>query len=431
LSFKDEAILSFEPTSDKFLENYYCTKIYPGNKVLKLGILYGANASGKTNILKSLDFLRSQAIIPKRDKLKKVKFTPFLFDPSTKDAPGEFSITFFVDQFKYIYSIILNNNVILSEKLVYYPSNQPALLFDRTYDPDHKISSIKFGEKSKLSNEAQTILKGNTINNTSVIASYSISNVTSQQLDKVLGWFKFSLRPIILPSTNLLGWTNSRVEESQKCKDFVLEVLNKADFAIEDIQFQEKELELDNNLISQINKMPIPEEEKQDIIEKGSIKPKILNFIHKALSADGESGNHLLPQDLESQGTLRYYGLSGVLNLLINDKVTVSIDELENSLHYDLLIHFIKTFLVNSEHSQLIFSTHDISILNERDLVRRDTIWFTEKNDKGFSELFSLSDFKFHKNISEFNRYRIGKLGAKPNLGNIFITNTNEKKPSP
>lgn len=427
LSFKEESILSFDPANDKTLSDYYCTKISHEQKVLKLGILYGPNASGKTNLLKAINFLRTSVITPKRDKLKKNNFIPFLFDSASKVSPGEFYISFFINDIKYIYTLILNNDLILNEKLVFYPSIQPAQLFDRVYDKEQKISIIKFGEKSKLSTEAQTILKGNTINNSTVIASYSISNVSSVQLDKVLNWFKHVLRPIILPSTELMGWTNARIEESSDYKNFVLEVLNKADFNIQDIQFQDKEIPLDDKTIDQFKKMPITDEDKQRFLDTRSIKSRLLNFIHKTTTSQGDF-NYTLPQSLESKGTLRYYGLSGVLNLLLHNEVIITIDELENSLHYDLLIHFIKTFLVNSERSQLIFSTHDVSILDEKDLLRRDTIWFTEKNKTGSSELFSLADFDFHKNISEYNRYRIGKLGAKPNLGDIYLNKIDGKK---
>lgn len=130
---------------------------------------------------------------------------------------------------------------------------------------------------------------------------------------------------------------------------------------------------------------------------------------------------------MQSQGTLRYYGLGGALNKLVSENATLLIDEIENSLHFELVRHFIKTFLVNSVHSQLIVSTHDIGIL-EDDLMRRDAVWITEKNINGGTELYSIADFKLHKNISIANAYKIGKLGGKPELGNIYLKEYGTKK---
>lgn len=95
-------------------------------------------------------------------------------------------------------------------------------------------------------------------------------------------------------------------------------------------------------------------------------------------------------------------------------------DELENSLHYDLFTHIIKTFLVNSDRAQLIFSTHSLMLLDE-DFIRRDMVNFASKNESGATEIYRAKDFGLHKEVSILNAYRAGKLGAKPQLGSIFI----------
>ena len=121
----------------------------------------------------------------------------------------------------------------------------------------------------------------------------------------------------------------------------------------------------------------------------------------------------------ESEGTLRMYGLSAVLYLLIMQNQILLGDEMENSLHYDLFTHFIKTFLVNSERGQMIFSTHNLMLLDE-EFIRRDMVYFTNKNEAGATEIYRAKDFGLHKDVSILNAYRAGKLGAKPNLGSIF-----------
>ncbi|MEG1909447.1 MAG: AAA family ATPase, partial [Bacteroidales bacterium] len=106
-SAKDWQVLSFEASADKVSEEYYCTTIN-GTKVLKLGILYGANASGKTNILLALDFLRRIAISPKINKTQPIGFIPFLLDDTTKKESGVFELTFFIGDIKHIYALEIN-----------------------------------------------------------------------------------------------------------------------------------------------------------------------------------------------------------------------------------------------------------------------------------------------------------------------------------
>ena len=150
------------------------------------------------------------------------------------------------------------------------------------------------------------------------------------------------------------------------------------------------------------------------IIDK---KDTDLIFEH-TIVANGTSSVHYLPDILESAGTMRYYGLGTILNILLERNAIIPVDELENSLH--LFAHFINLFLVNSTYSQLIFSTHNLQSLDTEDL-RKDVVWFTEKKDDGSTDLFSLDDFNIRNGVSFLNAYNAGKFGAKPTLGGIFI----------
>lgn len=125
--------------------------------------------------------------------------------------------------------------------------------------------------------------------------------------------------------------------------------------------------------------------------------------------ANGTSSVHYLPDILESAGTMRYYGLGTILNILLERNAIIPVDELENSLHPDLFAHFINLFLVNSTYSQLIFSTHNLQSLDTEDL-RKDVVWFTEKKDDGSTDLFSLDDFNIRNGVSFLNAYNAGNL---------------------
>lgn len=172
----------------------------------------------------------------------------------------------------------------------------------------------------------------------------------------------------------------------------------------------------------------LPPDKMKDLPTTKSIKTIDLIFKHLVIDNKGKESIHNLPREQESRGTLRFYGLSGVLSTLIKGKRVISIDELETSLHPDLMKHFLLMFLANSSQSQMVIATHNLFLLEEREILRNDVIWFTQKRENGTTELYSLSDFDtsiIRKNSSIINSYKTGKLGAKPDLGNIFITENN------
>jgi AAA15 family ATPase/GTPase len=127
---------------------------------------------------------------------------------------------------------------------------------------------------------------------------------------------------------------------------------------------------------------------------------------------------------MESQGTRRFYGFAGLLALLIKNSTAFHIDELESSLHPDLYTHFILSFLLNTDKSQIIATTHNLEILDNKDIFRNDVIWFTDKNENCATELYSLADFDssiVRNTTNIYNAYKSGKLKAIPNLGDNFI----------
>ena len=421
LSFREEQVLSFDPSSDKEYESQYCVQVKEGVKVLKLGLIYGANASGKTNLLKSLEFLRKFVLRQKSDKTESTGVIPFQFDDSCIEKPSRFELTFYLNQIKYVYSVVLDDKRVIEENVVYYPGIQPAIFFERWFDEKKEKSVIKFGGTIDLKASDKKLIEGLTISNSSVFSAFSKANTEKSLFDDIFNWFSEDFMQMIHPKTDLFGWTSSRLEKDNLCRDFVLEVLQKADFNISSIDIDEEDIPIDEELESKISSMDMPEHLKEEILQKKMLKAKAISFQHTTRLMEKN-----LPRKLESNGTIRFYGLGGVLNKLLSSNTFLCIDEIENSLHYDLVAHFIKTFLMNSNNSQLLFSTHDINLLNE-DFLRRDTVWFADKNEFGASELYSLLDFKLHKNLSAYNAYKIGKLGAKPDLGELILSKHGEK----
>lgn len=388
-SAKDWQVLSFEASSDKVAEQYYTTVIND-TRILKVGILYGANASGKTNVLLALDFLRKLAISPKINKTQPIGFIPFLLDDVTKKEPGIFELIFFVEEVKHIYCIEVNNGAVLKETLKYYPGKQPAEVFSRV--TINGITRIQLGSKVKLNVAEQEKLQVNTLSNMSVISAYATANFIFPELERVYNYFQKQWLPVLLPQIDLKTWATGEVEAEKENKAFLLDLLHRADFNISGFDVQQNENDKKNTE---------------------------LMFEH-TISIAGEASVHYLPDTLESAGTMRYYGLGTILNTLLERNAIIPVDELENSLHPDLFFHFINLFLVNSTRSQLVFSTHNLQLLDTDDL-RKDVVWFTEKRDDGSTELFSLDDFNIRNGVSFLNAYNAGKFGAKPMLGSIFI----------
>lgn len=410
LSFRDETVFSFEATSDKTLEDYYVKEIN-GRRIMKLAMVYGANASGKSNLVAAVEFLRDTIFSIKESRDETTGFIPFQFGEE-KYKPGNFELTFFIDHIKHIYNLKIDNKIIHHEKLIYYPGTQPALIFDRQFDNNTETSTFQFGSKIKLSNTAKEQLNLKLLRNMSFFAAYSQLNIKITEIERVFNWFKNNFLDPITPKLDLIKYTNQQVQEDEKVRQFALKFLSKADFNISDIIFIEEIKKLDDEILNMIrNSGQIPEKEKEKLIAEKSFKYKNLTFEHTV-----EQGKFQLEDSLQSDGTLRYYSLSAPIMTMLNQNSFLSIDELDDSLHPELIAYLIQMFLKESNQAQLLFTTHNTSLLNEKDLLRKDAIWFTDKNKDGGTDLYSMADFSFRKELSWYNAYKIGKFGGVPNL---------------
>lgn len=155
-----------------------------------------------------------------------------------------------------------------------------------------------------------------------------------------------------------------------------------------------------------------------DLLLKFEIEDIKVDFEHII-----EQKKYNLPFELESNGTQRFYGLAGMLAQMLSYSTTLVIDELEYSLHPNLFTHFLLMFLVNSKDSQIIATTHNREILNDKNLFREDTIWFTQKDNQSATILYPLADLdssKVRDTTNALNAYKAGKLGGIPNLGGDY-----------
>ena len=414
-SIRSQQVLSFEPTADSFKKEEYCIEVKEGVSLLKIATIYGANASGKTNILMALSFFRDLMIEIPKDKTEEISFSPFMLDNDSRKERTEMSMSFYLQGERYNLSVELDNERIYSEKLEFYPGTQPAELYSRKYNQESDISDVKFGNKLGVGKKGQLAIVGNTINNCSVLAAFGKSNVESSRLDVVYEFFAKGVKDILHPQVSLTTFAKTHLDKDAdgSLKKFMVDFLKASDFNICDIELKEEEVIITSDMEKMIQ---APEEAKKQMFQRGKLTNAELMFSHTT-----DNGEFVLSEEMESRGTIRFLGIAVLLKQLLLERKIISIDEVETSLHYELLSYFIKVYLANSKcTSQLILTTHDINLLDE-DFIRRDTIWFTDKNSSGESILTRLSSLGLHKNLSPYNAYKQGKLVKLPFLGSIYL----------
>lgn len=391
-SFRDETVLSFEADKSKDLESYHVVELAPDVKLLKLAVIYGANASGKSNIIKVCDFIRSFITCTPLNKAELIKIVPFLLNRTSKEQASEFSVSFYAmngdKAIRYVYSVLLETTHIVRETLIYYLSQQPATVFERSME--NNVSSIKFGQKVKISTAAKEEITLKCLPNMSVFAAYMQVNTNIAEMETVLQYLTKQMMPAIVPTSSLSRYAEEAIKK-ETAKEYILRYLQEADFNISNISSKEQET------------------------KKGVVNYTM--YQHKVSSGLGGNDYYEFPELYESDGTIRTFGLASQIQNSIGSNAFLAVDEIESSLHPKLIEYMIEHFLKESKQAQLLLTTHYDGLLGEEDLLRKDNIWFAEKNTDGASVLYPLTDFKGLNRISSLQKaYKFGKFGAVPNL---------------
>ncbi|RMG88059.1 MAG: ATP-binding protein, partial [Bacteroidetes bacterium] len=394
------------------LESFYIAKTGK-YRLLKIALIYGANASGKTTILKALDFLRDMVLEPAGKKSDELDFQPFLFDKNTPKANSTLSIEFIQNEVKFFYEVVFNRKAVVAETLKTYNPNK-ATVFNRSTDLKNQFSEIKFGRKIKVDKGTLKALEANTLWNNTVLGGYMKTNIEIAELKAVSDWFKDFLHPLVYPDSKLNAFVTSLIERGEIKAENIVSLLRKADLNISNIMIAKEEIALPEGFLELIEEAtPAVNEE----YEKITITR--LNLEHSV-----NNRKYPLPFELESSGTKRYYAFAGLLNLLIQSSGAIPIDELGASLHPDLFKHFLLTFLANAESSQIIATTHNREVLNDKDFIRDDSLWITDKSKNAATELYSFADFDstiIRDTTNRLNAYKSGKLGGIPNVGDYYL----------
>ena len=362
-SFRDETVLSFEADKSKDLESYHVVELAPDVKLLKLAVIYGANASGKSNIIKVCDFIRSFITCTPLNKAELIKIVPFLLNRTSKEQASEFSVSFYAmngdKAIRYVYSVLLETTHIVRETLIYYLSQQPATVFERSME--NNVSSIKFGQKVKISTAAKEEITLKCLPNMSVFAAYMQVNTNIAEMETALQYLTKQMMPAIVPTSSLSRYAEEAIKK-ETAKEYILRYLQEADFNISNISSKEQET------------------------KKGVVNYTM--YQHKVSSGLGGNDYYEFPELYESDGTIRTFGLASQIQNSIGSNAFLAVDEIESSLHPKLIEYMIERFLKESKQAQLLLTTHYDGLLGEEDLLRKDNIWFAEKNTDGASVLY-------------------------------------------
>ena len=417
LSFRDEVVLNFEATKDTTFEESQVVQVTPKVRLLRFALIFGANASGKSNLLSALEFLRSFWFAKKQDLDEETGAIPFLLDTETPAEPSEFNIKFYIGNKRYWYILQLNERQVIKEALYIYNSVQPSSLFLRKMEGTQSVVKLN-GSLVKASTTIVEQLNLKCLPNMSFFAARNQVNCALGSIDEVRDWMRNNMMQIIDPNVKMFAYAGKQIEKDAELKKYLLDFIHKADYNITDV-YSERE------------SVPIPDFIRTSILEDDTLPPKLkermlsenrierlnTDFQHTVRNKRGVE-QYRLSNELQSAGTRRTFGLEAAIYEAIQSEGILPIDELESSLHPELVEFIIEHFLRKPGRSQLIVTTHYDPLLNTvDDLFRKDSVWFTEKGDDGHTRLYSLTDFKGLSKISSFQKsYRNGVFGALPNI---------------
>ena len=412
LSIRDKQELSFVtkgPSSE------LVTEVADGVFLYKLGILYGSNASGKSNMLIAMNEVFRLLVIPKSDATQGINGDiPFIL---TKDEPTEMHVSFYADGTRYDYDVKFNGKHILSEALYYYPNKSKSLFYERSFVGENVQSDIKFGASLKLQVKTQESIRENTLNNHSVLSVCRKAALKEDiaPLNALHSWIMTNYHDVDGDVEKGLVEILKDAYSNPKKRKFYNTMLQKADLNILEYRPVVEDRLVPNDFRERIQKENIPEEMK-DVLLKPTIDS--ITFLNHS-----DNGDFDIPLRWQSKGTQKYIRILDALYDLITSPHVFFLDELGEDLHNDLLYYYLNVFIFNSDKSQLIITSQETTLLSQ-DLINenRGVVWFVEKNRETASSEYARGDsFGLHKNLSLYNSYRIGRLGAKPELGSIFI----------
>lgn len=382
-----------------------------GLSLLRSVAIFGPNASGKSNLIRAMDFMRS-FVLNSATKIQSGEQTgieKFALNTTAIDEPAYFQIIFFLNGIRYRYGFELDEESVQSEWL-YRTRKKEALMFIRNR------SDFEFaGPLRKEARGIDELTRPNALF-LSVLAQFN----KKTGID-LLDWFRKKFHSISgLEDKNYLNYTIRKFEKDESFRKKVSNLMRLADVGVKDIVIESTPFK-DADMPDEVKNFLVKIAEKKGT-EVSKFKLKRPKAIHPLFNGDQEIGETDFQFENESEGTQKFFALLGPIFDTLENGSVLSIDELEARLHPLLTREIVRLFnssATNPHNAQLIFATHDIELLSRR-LLRRDQIWFTEKNRFGETELFSLAEIKRIRNDASYlKNYLLGRYGAIPYIDGL------------
>ena len=398
-SFKDVVTLSMvaadEAADNDELDKNNVFKVNQNFSLLKSAAIYGANASGKSNLILALYFMQSFVINSSKLQITdKIDLEKFRLSSETEDKPSFFKIVFYLDNKTYEYSFEVTQERVISEGLSCTPKTRKTNIFSREKD------KIKYSKSLMKGKDVKDLTKKNTLF-LSIAAQFN-----DPLAGKILLWF--SRLKIISGSQleNLRQLSIDYLSREQNLKNEIVSLIKKLDLSIKDMSIEVGRKPLDNfhkNIPDTVYNSIETYHEKYDL------EGKVIGLESFQLNKH------------ESRGTQKLFALLAPILSVLKASEVLIIDELDSLLHPLMAIAIIGLFnsqQINPKNAQLIFATHDVNLLSNQ-LFRRDQIWFTEKNRQEATDLYSLVEFDIDNNASFEQDYIQGRYGAIPFIGDL------------
>lgn len=378
----------------------------PHGELLKSCFMYGANGSGKTNFIDALAFMK-YIVTAELDVQSRIISQPnyFLFNNASKDKPTSFSIAFIVEGILYDYGFSVLNNKIIKE---YLDKKEKRTVNVFTRDGSN-FETIKIN--SKDFKNVEHVIK----NTREDVLFLSWANFCNNEMAmKIYKWFE-TIQIFDADDTNqLLSVTVNYMEEHENGKKDIVELMNKLGIPIDDFEMEIIDNKMSETLMAALKKSY--KEKIKNMMNFKSIELKVKQKVY-----DNDWDGYTISDfgfELESAGTKKLFEIAGPIISAINNGSVVLIDEIDARLHPSLVRHLVMMFnsiSQNPNNAQLICNTHDVTLLDED--IRRDQIYFLEKDEYGVSKLYSLCDFKgIRKDSKILKQYLLGVYGALPNI---------------
>lgn len=381
-SFKNEVVLSLEASFDSEHDNN--VSVIDGDKYLNSLVIFGGNATGKSNLFTALStaisMIRNSNNKQIQDPINEI--VPFKFDEDCIYRPSRFEFVFIERGKKYVYGFSSNKKEVINEYLYVYNSKKASLVFDRKNVNEYRFTSVNYRK------ELQPIIKRNS-DNKLFLATATSWNCKSTKIPFI--WFNNKIN-IYSNNYQLLDMMIEKYINDDELKTFTNNLLFQADMNVKDFNFE--------------------------VMKDVDDKEYKINTIHivKEHEVDKQYSLSLLE---ESQGTQNIFKFSPILKSAFENGETVCIDEFDTGLHPHLERYLFSLFNdkdINKFNAQLIVSTHSMVLMSLNEL-RRDQVYFVEKdNNTGVSELYSLDEFSPRKNKNIRKAYLLGRYGSIPNI---------------